>query len=609
MVCAAGDFRVCGVASTMLKRARLAAAIRIGAVSILGGFALLNVAVDLPRAFGRPIGDYGFQTTGTVINSIRPGSPAAKAGLRAGYAISLADNSPFIRRIALRGFAPVPGTPLRVAVLSPTRKNVVVTAVPESPANAPYLVVRQLAYMLCVLLGAMLLLLRPSISTWGLFLYSLGAIVAAETVLSILLHDTPLVWLEAGFYVLLPAASVFGLVLLCVTLARQKLQLADKLLLGAGALVGLSYAVIEPAQPIPVPTLSYADAVRISSVLILIAYLLAAFALARSLRLAAVRFRARMEWIGLGVMLSAAAISTKYLLVSVVSPLGSYSLITILNLVPVTVFATSAYALLRDRIVDVNFVVSRALVYAILTSATIGVLALIDWFVSARIAQVRLGLLLEICAAIGLGFALQRMHKWSDDIVDRFVFRSAHEAELRLRRLGATLVHAPSRDVIDRIVCREAAKAASLASAAVFHRTAADTFARTCSLGWPDDAVRPLPAGNQLVLYLVTEERPVTLSDSFEATDVLPQGVAAPVLALPCVVQHELIAFVLYGSHTTGAQPDVKDIELLRQFTERATAAYEHVEAASRAEKIRKLQVENDVLRTMLGAGRVEGVI
>jgi hypothetical protein len=64
-----------------------------------------------------------------------------------------------------------------------------------------------------------------------------------------------------------------------------------------------------------------------------------------------------------------------------------------------------------------------------------------------------------------------------------------------------------------------------------------------------------------------------------------------------------LIAFLLYGSHTSGAQPDAKDIELLREFGERATAAYEHVEAVNRAEQIRTLQAENELLRSMLGAG------
>ncbi len=587
----------------MLERARLTAAIRIVAVLVLGGFAFLNAAADLSRAFGRPNGDYGLRTTGTFVIGVEPGSPAAKVGLRAGDAISLDDNAPFIRRTAIRGFAPAPGTPLRVTVLSPARKSVVVTAVQEPSAIAPYLVARQIVYILCVLLGAALLLLRPSTSTWGLFLYSLDAVGSARTVLSILLHDTPLFWLIAAFNALFDAASVFGLVLLCVTLARRKLQVADKLLLGAAALLGLSFAIIEPGQP---NRILMSDAARVSSILILIAYLLAAFALARSWRLAAERFRARVDWIGLGVLLSAAAGSAKYLLVAVGSPFETYALISVLGLVPATVFVTSAYALLRERIVDVSFVVSRALVYAILTSTIVGVLALIDWFISGRLAQVRLGLLLEICAALGLGFAMQHLHRWSDDIVDRFVFRSVHEAEVGLRRLGATLIHAPSRSVIDRIVCREATKIMSLASAAVFHHTDADAFRRTCSVGWPENAVQQLEAGHQLALYFMTEERPVVPSNVFEADVVLPRSIAAPVLALPCILQHELIAFVLYGSHTSGAQPDAKDIDLLREFTERASAAYEHVEAASRAEKIRTLQAENEALRSILGAEDVK---
>lgn len=589
----------------MLERARQSAAMRIVAVLVLGGFALLNAGADLSRVFGRPIGDYGFQTAGSVVSSVAPGSPAAEMGLRKGDSISLADNSAFVRLAALRGFAPAPGNALRVKVLSPAPKNVVVVAVAESAAHVPYLVSRQILYMLSVVLGAVLLLLRPSVSTWGLFLYSLGAVQAAETILLVSLLGTPLYWPESAFDGLVAAASIFGLVLLCVTLARHSLNRGDKILLGAGALVGLAYGVMYRGQLFPIRGLSFGSANAAAAALTLLAYLLAALALARSFRLAPERFRARMEWIGLGVTLSAAAITTKFVLVSIASPLGVYTFISILDIVPATVLATSAYALLRERIVDVNFVVSRALVYAILTSATIGVLALVDWFVSSRLAQVRLGLLLEVCAAIGLGFALNRMHQWSDEIVDRFVFRSVREAELTLRRLGATLVHAPSRQVIDRIVCSEAAKATSLASAAVFHHTDAKTFARTCSFGWPENAVRRLPAGHQLTLYLMTEERPVAPTNTFDPNELLPQGLAAPVLALPCVVEHQLIAFVLYGSHTSGAEPDVKDIELLRELAERAAAAYEHVEAVSRAEEIHKLKAENEALRAMLRVERV----
>jgi hypothetical protein len=240
----AGLLDVGDVLSTMFERARLVTAIRIIAVMILGGFALLTAAADLSRAFGRPDGDYGLRTTGTLVNGVEPGSPAARAGLRVGDSISLADNSPFIRRTALRGFAPAPGTPLRVIVLAPTRKSVVITAVPESSTNAPYLIARQIAYMLCFVLGAALLFLRPSISTWALFLYSLFAVGLAETVLTIRLHDSPLFWLEAALVVLLVAASVFGLVLLCVTLARLDSALRSSACMSgaAASLTGLSSA-------------------------------------------------------------------------------------------------------------------------------------------------------------------------------------------------------------------------------------------------------------------------------------------------------------------------------------------------------------------------------
>lgn len=71
-----------------------------------------------------------------------------------------------------------------------------------------------------------------------------------------------------------------------------------------------------------------------------------------------------------------------------------------------------------------------------------------------------------------------------------------------------------------------------------------------------------------------------------------------PTLAVPFVVRHQVIGFVLFGSHVTGAQPDNKDVELLREFINRATAAYDHVAAEERISEIRMLLDENCKFQT-----------
>jgi len=69
---------------------------------------------------------------------------------------------------------------------------------------------------------------------------------------------------------------------------------------------------------------------------------------------------------------------------------------------------------------------------------------------------------------------------------------------------------------------------------------------------------------------------------------------------VPCIARHELIAFALFGSHKSGAQPDVKDVELLREFVDHATAAYEHAAVLDLTNKVRTLRTENGMLRSLL---------
>lgn len=573
---------------------------RIAVVLFLGLFALADAGSEFLRLAGHPIGDFGFYTDGTVVTGVSSASPAAKAGLHVGDAISLRHNSGDVLNPTLRGFARAPGDVLNVTVIRPRPHELRLTAVPEPPTHMPYLGARQALYILCLLFASALLLFRPLPATWGLFLYSLSAILPAETVLPGALRHTDLYIVWAVLASGLIMASRFGLTFFVVTAAHRSLQNADKALIAAAATLAIAAGVVNFGQPPELGLWTYRQTAGAFSFVTLASYLVAAVALVATYRSSRIRSRARLEWIAVGVITSGLAVATKELFATTYL---TYAQQSILNIVPVTLFATAAYALLRERIVDVSFVVSRALVYAMLTSIVVGALALIDWFVSKRLEQVQLGFILEVCTALALGFAFQRIHAWSDMMVDRYVFRSAHEAETKLKRLGNALAHAPSWDVIDRVVSNDAAQVLSLASAAVFHADDDGGFLRTAACGWPDGSVQQIDGGHRLALYLSAEERPIVPQGAFDEGDHLPQSQASPALAIPCTVRHRLIGFVLYGGHINGADPDKKDVELLRELVDRATAAYDHVVAVERTNENRELRTQVELLRSLLANG------
>lgn len=113
-------------------------AVRIAVVLFLASFALANAGLEFLRLAGHPIGEFGFATDGSVVTAVSPDSPAAKAGLRIGEAISLQHNNAAERDYALRGMARAPGDVLNVSVIAPRPRDVTLTAVAEARSNLPY---------------------------------------------------------------------------------------------------------------------------------------------------------------------------------------------------------------------------------------------------------------------------------------------------------------------------------------------------------------------------------------------------------------------------------------------------------------------------------------
>lgn len=569
--------------------------IRVIIVVVLSALVIAQAAADLSRPLGHPLGQYGFTTAGTTVVAVYPGSPAARAGMRRGDVISTAGNSKLLQLEASEDFSGAPGARLNVRVLQPRRRDVTLTSVPESSQEYPYLILRQILYIFTVLAGATLLMLRPGTATWALFIYALGAVGFADAVAVNVFGFTALFANDARV-----AAATFALIWFGVCVGGQRDDRSHRLLLIAGAALALAdFAVNIPfAIGYWAPNLSWTGGVAVMlSALLIVGYVLAAAAILVAYRRTKERHHAALQWIVAGILVSGACVTAT----QIFYPYLPYAAFALLSTSPALIVIAAAYALLANRIVDLNFVASRALVYGILTSITVGILALVDWFVAKQFDAVRLGFILEVAAALALGVTIQRLHRWSDAVVDKYVFRAAHEAELRLKRLGRALVHAPSREVIDRALCQDAAQTLSLASAAIFRRTGEDQYVRAASFNWESLTLGTLDAGHRLALYLAAEERPIVPSDAFSADEVLPDGVARPALAIPFVVRHQLIGFVLYGSHTNGAHPDGKDVELLTDLTAHASAAYDHVAMEERTNENLQLRTQVTLLRSLVG--------
>ena len=265
--------------------------------------------------------------------------------------------------------------------------------------------------------------------------------------------------------------------------------------------------------------------------------------------------------------------------------------------------ASFGYAVLRERVVDVQFAVSRTLVFGIVSTLVVVCLAVLHWLLGRMIEHAGLAFGLEGLAAVGLGLVLHRASHGINLLVDRVLFQTHHQAEGRLRRVIAALPFASDERSIAEALVTEPVRHLDLASAALFHRESPEgPLRRVLAQGWAESHAASLEADSLLVRYLQAEHAPLRLDDPHLLPAGVPEGAALPMLAIPIVNQHALSAVVLYGSHANHTLVDPDEVELLQALTKAAAAAHQQVRITTLTRKAETQRVRNERLEASLRA-------
>jgi hypothetical protein len=259
--------------------------------------------------------------------------------------------------------------------------------------------------------------------------------------------------------------------------------------------------------------------------------------------------------------------------------------------------AAVAHGVIRHRVLDVSFVISRTLVYTILTSVIVGVFVLIDFISSKLLEHFQITIAIEALAALAFGIWLNALHNRIDRFVDRVLFRRRHLAEKRLDRGARALGHAESSGFIDESLVIEACDALALTSAAVFRRDGSEVFDRVLARGWEESHLRSVTSEDHLVVNLLCDLQTLDLSEVRWPHEDVPRGIAQPLIAIPLCVRHELLGFVLYGGHVGGEAIDPDEQRSLAHLADAAAAAYEHVHAKALIAEANELRSENTLLQ------------
>jgi len=516
------------------------------------GLTAVSVAGDL--IFWPPSAVNGFDARGDgaaqVVTRVAPGSAAAEAGLAPGDRLSLADNDLVYRIRFATTEKPGETLPLLVDHQGQTRRVVLVARAQQSKFGG---------------LGVAYELIR-------LVLIALAALVVLRQ------SDRPFARSLAGFYIAFafgflgrppwygegvrlalslsrPAAFVYALAALAhfaatfptpsATGFRRHLPriatiigIAGGALFAAGSLVPIVFGT-------GFRSVLSSDAVSYSLALMLLIAQLACVAAGFVIgaREANAADRPRLRWLALSFTIGFAGLMPAVALEAAGVPESSWFLLP-LTLVAIPIGST--YAILRHRLIDVGFVINRAIVFAIISGLIVFSFSILEFVLGkylTRLGNVQSSVL-EAALALGIALSLGRLHGWVDHVVDATFFRKRHLAELALRRLTRETAHVSDSDVLGARVVAAAVRHAELEFATIFLGDSEGVYRARWSA--PGDRLAPnaVDDNDATIVRLRTFREPVDLREL--ADEGAPSSLDGA-LAFPLLVRGELLGTMVCG--------------------------------------------------------------
>ena len=575
-------------------------AARIAFITILALFEIAAAAVSI-GAFQKPVGTYGFLLSRDVtFAEVDPTSLTARAGIAAGDRL-LYETLPLRgRRYAILQEEVPGGAPIAFAIVHNGKTRwVTVRATDLLAIGQTESLTYAIAGLAMGIVGLLLVLLRPSRMTWAFALIAPALLLPFDWIFwaqqsggtAATLFDV----LLALIYATQPAAIMIFASRFPNDRPTGVARIVDRLGVPAGiAIAGLylyAYLEVRYSHAPPIHLFSLYD---LSVVIPGLAALLALVSTYVTIRGAA---RSRLvPVIGSFALLILADVLQQLVGAHTTNSTVSFLLALLFSLSPALIAVTVAYGIIRHRVMDISFIISRTLVYTILTLGAVTLFTLIEYVFGRVLEHQGVATILNILAAVGLGVSFNLLHRHLDEWIDRFLFKQRHLAAQRLTAVARTLPHASTAAAIEAALVDEPVAALGLSSAAVF-RHEKSTYRRVRAHAWTDDEAAELDADDALALRLRADLVAIDPSDLRWPRNDLPGGDRQVIYAVPIIVGHHLEAIALYGGHGTGEDLDPDERSTLRKLAAAASAGYDHIAAVDLRTRLRDAESENATLR------------
>jgi hypothetical protein len=220
--------------------------------------------------------------------------------------------------------------------------------------------------------------------------------------------------------------------------------------------------------------------------------------------------RRRLRWIFWSTVLGYAGPLVTYAFVAAQRPIpldGAY------NVAFLAIPIGYSYAVLRHRVIDVGFVLNRALAYTLLPSVVVGAFTLTETIAAGAALGNTESTLLKLAVPLAIGLSFNALHKRLERAIDALFFRRRREAETALTAFAHEAAHFETRGALAERTVEEVVRWGGVLGAAIYQRDG-ETYARTAYAGRVDGTAE-LGRDDPALVALRTTRRPADLDRGY----------------------------------------------------------------------------------------------
>ena len=553
--------------------------LRLAAVGLAVAFVFFRVVPDAVRVV-QPVGmfDYATNDDGVVIKvpaTTAKGSDPILMGDRVrADRIHPFDRKPGLERVGFTRDNFDRHLPIE---RNGSERIIELKAVPESIASRAVVLLRIVLFVIGIAFGALLLIVKPRIATFGFFVFSLGG--NQPTTLTDVIFDVP--WREIAPWIgdTIAGAAPFGLLIFAIGLAveNHRARVVSGVILGLAALAfGTLHAydtwrVVYAAQPSQSLAHIYAQAE-------LVAYVFTGFSFVAAFVRARGADRQRTGWIvGAFLVAGVARFVSEHYFPAHLNFIENGALLS-LSIIPIVVVWI---AVVKHHFFDIDFVVSRALVYTAITAAVIGIVGSSEELLTYLFYNnTDLGYGIIIACSLAIGACFGQVKTFLDRFVDRFVFHERREQRTSLERVAANLLDAEDADTVWRALMHDVPSILDLSFSGIMLRRDDGGYDLVHHWQWPPECVDHLD-GDHALSRDIERTRGVLPHDAVRSTmikSLFPNDRLT--YAAPLYFNRAVSALVLYGHSVSGLDIDPEERAVLVRVMANASIALSAIELA-----------------------------